>query len=356
MSAWTERDELALMLARHAELEDRHNDGDGGRFISGWQCENPWAANIRAVVEEEAKSLKADDYLYPDLDEELSDAISSFHREIDGTMPSAILCAAGSSPLILSFCAWLSETGCREVFYMPPLYYSAHLSLRLLGFRARPISGRHSFEPDFTFNLPDQKSVLILTDPVWYAGIPLSHETISAIAEWQTRTGSFVFVDGSFQNARWDGRYGECSVQLDPDFTIRLICPTKALAIHGYRFAYALIPDRIRARLAHIYSSLSGSASLDNYAFARAIPKLMLEGSISRDLMRYVSMRHRALRSRGRIWAPWQAACGYFVFEKISARGDSWQSPLMDGSFFEQKRYPDYFRINLLSPSLDMLG
>ena len=65
--------------------------------------------------------------------------------------------------------------------------------------------------------------------------------------------------------------------------------------------------------------------------------------------------RHQSLRSQAKISAAWNASCGYFVFEEILVSLPE-GTLLMDGSFFEQKRYPKYRRLNLLSPSLHLLG
>jgi hypothetical protein len=151
------------------------------------------------------------------------------------------------------------------------------------------------------------------------------------------------------------GLKSELCALFDPERTMRLVCPTKALATHGYRFAYALLPKAMHGPSAHIYANIYGSATVDNLAFARIVPELLSSGTITGPLMRQVAERHRLLRTRGAISAPWQPSCGYFIFEQIAVNLTG-GTLLMDGSYFEQKRYPNYRRINLLSPSLQMLG
>jgi hypothetical protein len=172
---------------------------------------------------------------------------------------------------------------------------------------------------------------------------------------WQQQTGSLVFVDGSFQYSGWQGQQVELSAQLDPQHTVLLVCPTKALASHGYRFSYATIPTSMRSVCTNIYSSIYGSSSVENVAFARIAPSLMEDGTITNGLMLLASDRHRSLRERKIISAAWQPSCGYFIFEKISTELPA-NMPLMDGSYFEQRRYPDHRRLNLLSPSIHLLG
>jgi aspartate/methionine/tyrosine aminotransferase len=342
------------LLKRHSDLEALYGDGGNGNFLSGWQCDNPRSGDLQKWIAIERAKLDDSRYQYLDGDLLIEEGFREFHRSVDGMAPNRIFCAEGSSSLIFTFCTWLKSKGIAEVFYIPPLYFSAHFALRLLGIRARPISGRHAFEKGFTINLPAQTATLLLSDPVWYAGISLGRATVDRIIEWQRLTQSFVFVDGSFQYMRWNGTVVEPTSQLSADHTIRVICPTKALALHGYRFAYATIPTALRPEFAHIYANLYGSASTANVAFGRVAATIGRARAITTALVNLASDRHRELRSAGRISADWEAECGYFIFERIMA-DLSESPPLMDGSFFEQKRYPDHWRINLLSPSIGML-
>ena len=118
-----------------------------------------------------------------------------------------------------------------------------HYALEIFGIMARPISGQHAYEENFRVNLPDKKTVLVFVDPLWFSGRRVPVAVVSDIASWQERTGSIIFVDGSFQYMPWDGNRSEATSKLDITKTIRMICPTKILAIHGYRMSYALMPN-----------------------------------------------------------------------------------------------------------------
>ncbi|MGO8866904.1 MAG: hypothetical protein ACLQME_10425 [Alphaproteobacteria bacterium] len=344
----------SYLIRRHAELEALHGDGGGGTFLSGWQCENPWSRDLQNRIAEERKALDDNRYQYLDDDALIEEGFREFHRTVDRIAPAGLFCGEGSTSLIYTFCSWLKTKGIDEVFYIPPLYFSVHFALQLLGIRGRPISGRHAFEDGFTFNLPSQNGILLLSDPVWYAGMPLKQAIVDRITDWQRKTQSLVFVDGSFQYMRWDGTPVELTCQLDSDYTVRVICPTKALALHGYRFAYATIPIALRQEFSHIYGNLYGSASAENIAFGRVVAAIGYPRPITTGLVGLVSNLHRELRSSASITADWQAECGYFIFERILTELPI-SPPLMDGSFFEQKRYTDHRRINLLSPSIGML-
>lgn len=347
--------DLKNMLRRHAELEELQGDGGQGRFLSGWQCDHPWTADLRAAVAAERLALPDGSYHYLDHDERVLEGLVSFHRSSDGALPPAIVPGEGGTALLATICAWFQERDVTEVFFLPPLYFSVAHAFRLLGMRARAVSGRHAFESAFSINLPEQKTVLFLTDPVWYAGLTVDTQVIEKIADWQRRTKSFVVVDGCFQYMRWDGLAAEATSRLDPDRTIRVLCPTKTLALHGYRFAYAILPANMRASFVHLYATLFGSASAESVAFARVAVREMGAGSLAKKLIAYVADRHRRLRTAGKIASGWEPNSGYFVFERI-LKPDFDIGALMDGSYFGQKRYPDYRRINLLSPSLHLLG
>lgn len=347
--------DLAPLLKRHAELESKFGDGDNGRFLSGWQCENPWKESLRKKISAIRATLPDESYQYfSDCDAHIVDGFMEFHGKVDRKTPSAIICGEGASSLIFTTCAWLKSKGIEEVYYIPPLYFTTHYALKLLGIRGRPVSGRHAFEDGFTMNLPSKNTVLLLSDPIWYAGINLKQFVVERIVNWQKKTGSLVFVDGSFQYMKWNEAPFEFTSELDLNKTIRIICPTKTLALHGYRFAYAILPNEFLGDFSHVYGSIYGSASAESIAFAKVAASSVHERTITSRLVGIVSECHRHLRTTGKIFADWQAECGYFVFERIIVELPQ-DLLLMDGSFFEQKRFRDHRRINLLSPSISLL-
>jgi aspartate/methionine/tyrosine aminotransferase len=343
---------LSGVLRRHAELERLHGDGDGGDFISGWQVENPWARSLKNKVAAEMRRLPAERYVYLDQDEGLASGLRQFHRAADGVEPEALFVGAGASSLLVTAAAYLSRMGVSEVFYLPPLYFSMHAALKIFGIRARPIRARHAFEKARPPRWPTSKAVLLLCDPLWYAGVPVAQETMSELATWQEATGSLILVDGSFQYMRWDGALDEPSARLAGP-TIRILCPTKALGLHGFRCAYALMPAALHGAFGELYGYLYASASLGDLALARVAIGELDRRTVMRGLMKIAAARHRSLRDAGVISAEWDPEAGYFTFEKVNAPGPL--PLLMDGTYFEQRRFPGYYRINLLSPQLHRL-
>jgi aspartate/methionine/tyrosine aminotransferase len=344
-----------LLLRRHTELAELYDDGNNGNFLSGWQCVNPWSATIIERIAQSRAAIDASAYQSLNDDCSTHDRLRRFHNAVDHLTPEAIFCGEGSSSISFSFCAWLKQNDIAEVFYIPPLYFALHFSLRFFGIHARPISGRQAYDSRFGMNLPPERGILLFSDPIWYAGIPLDDAVVDDIAKWQRRTGSLIFVDGSFQYMRWDGLLREATARLDPLLTMRLICPSKALAMHGYRFAYATLPATLRVDLVQLYTYIYGSDSADSVAFARIAADELENGRNARSLTKLVAERHRHLRDRRLIGATWQASCGYFVFERINVSLPT-EMVLMDGSYFEQRRYKDHYRINLLSPSIELLS
>jgi histidinol-phosphate/aromatic aminotransferase/cobyric acid decarboxylase-like protein len=244
---------LPELLRRHAELEAKYGDGDNGDFLSGWQVENPWAEALKGEVLEIAKGLAAERYVYLDQDEATVDELLRFHRRADGAEPEALFVGAGASSLLITTAAYLAETGAKEIFYLPPLYFTMHAALRMYGIRSRPISAKHAFETGCRPHWPAGTSILLLCDPVWYAGVPLGAELMAELQAWQQSTGSLVIVDGSFQYMRWDASLAEASAQL-PGPTIRILCPTKGLGLHGFRCAYTLMPNECRSGFERLYN------------------------------------------------------------------------------------------------------
>jgi len=347
-------DPISQLLSRHEDLEILADGEDAGSLMSGWQCENPYSGPFLEEVRQREAVIDRSKYSYLEDDRELRDKISEFHLCLDGSSPEGVFCAAGGAvSLLFTFCACLHNRGVREVYYLPPLYFTFHYALKLFGIRARAVSGLQAFEPAFTFNLPDKKTVLLLTDPVWYIGLPIPGPVLESVKEWQQRTGSAVFVDGSFQYMHWDLTTKEQTAEFEPLSTFRLISPTKLLGIHGYRFAYLLLPAAETTCFSTTYANIYGSTASANCAFADVAVGALKERALTDRLVCLASDRHQRLRDAGKIESVFQPKCGYFTFERINV----YLPPehLMSGEYFDQPRYYGYSRLNLLSPSFALL-
>lgn len=331
------------------------DDGGGGTSLSGYQCVNPFVGDLMAAVRSRAEGIDFRRYTYMDADDVLAERVRTFHREVDGVTPEAIICGSGASSQLFGLIAYLRERGVRKVFYVPPLYFTLRIALERFGILAVPVAERQPYEPHFELHLPlDEECCLLFTDPVWYAGTAVPPQAVEAIAAWQRRTRSLVFVDGSLQYMQWAGRSAEVSSVLDPSRSIRLVCPTKQLATHGYRFSYLIVPQREQRALAWACSITAGPASAESLAFAYEAMTELDRGNVPRQLICLAAERHRSLRTSGRIESAIKPSCGYFAFERIQVelpRGHV----LADGRYFEQERYPGHYKLNLLSPSIDLL-
>lgn len=348
-------DEIADLLGRYEEMDHDSRDVAEGFGLSGWQCANPYASSLLERVSRKTKHLERTSYAYLDDDPRLAQGISDLHRAFDGERPQAILAGVGASPLLFTFAAHLRDLNITEVYCLPPLYFTLLYALRLLGIRVRPVSAFQAFERKCTLNLPDKRTYLLLSDPVWYAGLAVPTHVVDEVREWQSRTGSNVFVDGSFQYMAWDRRTIEITASLDLASTYRVISPTKSLAIHGFRFAYCLLPNSQHRSFVQAYRNIFGSANSENLTFAHEAIAAMRDRHITDKLTALASHRHRRLRKQGIIFSRLSPDRGYFVFEKLQG-GRRSEDGLMDGPYFEQNRFPGYVRLNLLSPSLRRLS
>ena len=348
-------DHIAKLLARRKEMEISRGDGDLGNFLCGWQCENPFAGQLLEAVRQHAERIDHVPYAYLEDDPILPGLIQDMHESFGEPRPASVFCGAGAMSLIFTFAAYLKHRNVTEVYYIPPIYFSFHSALRLLGIRARPVSAYHGFESKFKMNLPNRQAVLIVSDPIWYAAQPLPTTVTRQIVDWQCRTDSIVFVDGSFQYMLWNKSVDESSSQLGSDRTIRLISPTKSLAVSGYRFAYCLLPSVWRTEFSHTYTNIYGSANADSIAFGYLAIREMRQRTLTDKLVELISDRHRRLREANAIESVLQPHCGFFVFERVNARLPEGYL-VMGGDYFDQARFPEYVRVNLLSPSFHLIA
>ncbi len=347
--------DIAQVLASNEELETKYGDGDEGNFLSGWQCENPFAgAFIERVRLRDAQS-DAVKYSYIEMDDILSTSISSMHKWLDGVKGEfAFPSPFGSTSIIFSFCANLVRNDVNEIYYIPPIYFSMHFALKLFGIVARPISGTHAYETGFAINLPNKRTVLAFVDPVWFTGRKVPADAINEIIQWQQRTGSLIFVDGSFQYMPWAGARSEMTASLDPSLAIRMICPTKIMAIHGYRFSYALMPISLQGQFTNTFTNIYASSTISNAAFAHEAIAEMERGSITAHIVNVARSRFFRLLTAGVLQTELIPESGYFTFSKIMNKLPPGYK-LMTQEFFEQRRFSGYAKVNLISPSFPLI-
>jgi hypothetical protein len=114
------------------------------------------------------------------------------------------------------------------------------------------------------------------------------------------------------------------------------------------------MPESLRSEIAHTYTNIYASSSADALAFGHEAVEAMLSRNVTNNLMRLTTGRHMELRAKGKIESEIKATCGYFVFEKLNAELPQ-RYLRMGGEYFDQPRFPEYTRINLLSPSFHLL-
>ncbi|KIZ16446.1 hypothetical protein SNA_20715 [Streptomyces natalensis ATCC 27448] len=345
------------MLEWH-ELVEAERQQPGARvFVSDYNGGHPFIEDYLGELAHTAPGRLADISRYSGLDEDASlrAKIAEMHRQYDGAAytPRHVVPGGGSSGLLGTFATWLVLTGRRRVHYVPPVYYKLAYLFRRMGIEPVPAARGHAYQPHFDLRLPEQRTVLVLTDPVWYAGKRVPATVLEQIGAWQERTGSLVFVDGTFQYMRWDGQRRERSAHLPRDKTLRLVCPTKYLSIHGYRCAHLLVPERLREEVAELHMNLHGDVAVSDRLFAHRAADVML-GEGNRALVRHVRDNHRALVDSGALSARMPVEAGFFLFARLRVP-HRWFLAL-DGKYFELDGHAGYIRINLLNrPGLEAL-
>lgn len=349
-------DDNAFIDRLHAALDDEIAANPSDLFLSDWNGTHPFTAEYLGDPEQYAVTPDAR-YAWFDQSTKILPAIQSFHESMDGRAPSAdqVVHSSGSSALIAAVALWCQERRLSEVYYVPPLYYTFHYFFRLLGIQTRPVSGKHLAEPRAALRLPERECVLLLTDPIWYAGVAISHSFITDIAVWQRRTHSLIIVDGSFQYMTWERVRHEFTAELDPDLTIRLLCPTKAVAIPSFRYAYAITPRFAHREFRWLVESISGSTSPPNVRFAEHVMTVLGSANTNFALTDFLQATYQRLLAGGVIETSMEPGCAYFVFALPRDLPAGLSVRTMDQRYFEQKRYPGYVRINLFVAAQELV-
>lgn len=345
----------ALALHLHQQLDHTLAARRNGRFISGYDTTHPFVrAYLGDIGARNGLERDASQYNFAQDQDELIRSIQAFHRVTDHVeyRGDEILVSAGSSPLILSILTWISQRGLDAVHYFRPLYHAFYFWSNVLKLPLLPLAEEPLWDDRAEFNLPERQRVLLLTDPVWFAGRAVGLSTIEALRRWQERTDSVVIVDGTFQYLSWAWPLRcERSATLIRERTIRLVCPTKSLALHGIRYAYLLGPANILRTLRWICDNVTGSASAVDLWLARRIMQVLAGPDGNRDLVAHIAARYRLLLDTGFIREPVrEPECGYYIFGKLGRAAP--EDLLMNGSYFEVDGHRDYVRVNVLSPDI----
>ncbi len=346
---------MSKINQQYEKLTFEQEIGRSGDILSGWQCNNPFSTEFISNVRNRSLKMDYRRYVYLDEEDRLLNRISGLHKKLDGVQPESIICGSGSTALLFAFVTHLKNLGIKKIFYVPPIYYTILPALERYGILAEPVSTSQPYELSFKMTLPKRRnSVLFISDPTWYSGTSISNETIKQLIRWQNETSSYIFVDGSMQYLSWSGKVGEDSSMLDPSLTFRLICPSKQLAINGFRFSYLLLPNLHYQKLAWAYANIYGAASVESVAFAYEAIKILSKRKMSTQLVKLAIERHSKLREQKIIESKINPDSGYFVFEKINKVIPK-KHIVMNGRFFEQANFPGYTKINLLSPSIRLI-
>ena len=337
------------------ELVERHRALDvllreqRSAFLSDWNGTHPFFEQfLGSELRRFAPGATAGEYIFLDERSAVTEAIRSFHKNAESLelQPANILAGSGSSLLLNAFVWWLAKSNHRKVYYIPPLYHSLHYFLSLLNITPIPVSNTHAFDSSFELSLPDRPSVLLLCDPVWFAGKHVPLELIKIIAAWQQRTGSLIMVDGSFQYLNWDDTRSEQTSCLDVERTFRLVCPTKALAIHAYRFAYLLHPASFHDDLTFLYESVSGGFDVGDLIFGLRALEVLSSSPGNRPLAAFLRNTFQALVRQKVLKTSIEPDCGYFVFAIPLAPLPN--QVMMTQEYFQLTGYPHYGRVNLM--------
>ena len=328
------------------------------RFISGYETTHPFIDRyLKDIGAEDGYASRLGTYCFAQDQVALVEAIRRFHQRADEIdyAPDQILLSAGSSPLLLTLMVFLRRNAVRSLYYFRPIYHSFYFFADLLGVDLLPLSEHLLVDNEVSLTLPDGNHVLLFSDPIWIAGRELNDGVIDKVRRWQERTGSIVLVDGTFQYLKWEWPASkERSTQLVRDQTIRLICPTKSLALHGIRFAYLLGPARLLDGLRWVCDNATGSASGFDLHAAVRLMEVLLTPDRNRHLGAYLRDRYTALRASNFITeTAHEPDCGYYILGKLGRPEKT--DLLMNGNYFELQGYDDFVRINLLSPDVKLI-
>ncbi len=259
-------------------------------------------------------------YVFPDTNRKLNTAIEEFH--IKEGLPKdsfVVFIGEGSTPMIAAMVLFARKIGFKKIYSIFPLYFTIHKMCDAINMDILPCNDDFTCFKNVKLKLPKQKSFLFITDPIWSIGRHYSDGVFKQLAKWQKDTGSIVFVDGSFSYMDWDTSIKkEPSIILDPGLTLRLVCPTKTLCLHGLRFSYLLCPKKFSKEVARISIANTGSSCYFGHLQRERIFNKMIErkpnpvGLFASE--RYQILKDKFLENNIEHIVP---DCGFFMFADL---------------------------------------
>ena len=341
---------LLSELHAHDRVGEQLNAADGRIFLSGWNGRHPYVSEFLGDLLERLATMsdRYTQYSHMDEDPDLNEKLSVLHYRYGepAIEPKQFAPGAGSSSFLASLLFHVQRLGHDEICYVPPVYYNAICWIRDLNFRVKRVARSAPITGKVELDLPRRRTCLWLSDPLWFAGVPMPQDVFDQVSTWQQATGSRVVVDGTFAYTEWAGSRASGASKLDPDLTYRLVCPTKALALHGFRFAYAIVPSAASVDFTELHGRMHGASSLVDRLFAHRAIEVLESSTPSLTLWRYVAQRHAALRSSGLMLNDMQPTGGYFAFARLSLAPD--QAIALDSYCFDANEHRGFVRLNML--------
>lgn len=300
---------------------DEHFDKNKINFLSEWLFDkkihqytffekNPFRVSPNVPIQ----------YAFPDTNRELNTGIERFHIEEGLSQGSfTVFIGEGSTPMIATIVLLAQKMNFSKIYSIFPLYFTIHKMCDVLDMDIIACNDDFGCFNSVNLNLPKKKSFLFITDPIWSIGKHNCSEVFNQLAKWQRKTNSIIFVDGSFSYMDWrtsDKR--EPSVDLDPNLTLRLVCPTKTLCLHGLRFSYLLCPNDFAKEVARISIANTGSSCYFGHLQRKRIFDKMIEkkpnpvGLFAAD--RYQKIERCFFKNNIKHIVP---DCGFFMFANL---------------------------------------
>ena len=238
-------------------------------------------------------------YVFPDTNRKLNASIEEFH--IKEGLPKdsfTVFISEGSTSMIAAMVLFAKKKSFKKIYSIFPLYFTIHKMCDAIDMDILLCNNDFACFENTKLNLPEQKSFLFITDPIWSIGRHYSDEIFDQLAKWQKKTSSIIFIDGSFSYMDWNTSIKkEPSVVLDSNLTLRLVCPTKALCLHGLRFSYLLCPIEFSKEVARISIANTGSSCYFGYLQRERLFNKMIEKKPN-PVGLFASKRYQALKDK----------------------------------------------------------
>lgn len=196
-------------------------------------------------------------------------AINASHQQI--------FCTAGSNMAFLSVLLAIADVG-DEVLLVRPYYFNHQMAVEIAGCRCKFVDATPDYQLDvdaIADGISDRVRAVVTVSPNNPSGAVYPQETLAAVNRICGQRGIYHIHDEAYEYFTFDDytHFSPASLPDSFEHTISLFSVSKAFAMAGWRFGYAVVPEHLAASVRKVQdTNLINVAGITQAVVSEVIP------------------------------------------------------------------------------------